>query len=701
MKAKKWICMVTTLALLASAVDFGGAAALAAQDESAAESEAAPEGTEAAPAESETIAPESEAVAAPAEEIPAEDISVTWEKSRVYMELTLGRYSEIATYGVKGYEDVPFLKVSDYMELLFEGRQRVAWEDGVLTVLVNGTKAEVDPAADTLFVEDPARFSSNGKIPGAVIEDDEFNVITASSKHESTRTEGTPLLVSLEAYHMPVIAYEDDILMPFLALQSTFGCLAGKHVLAYNGRDYYNAFEAAFFAVDPQHTGAKESPYMKAITSGPFSEKTETTKAYAEYGYYAICLLLDLSFGHKEERNITTFDEYFTRLHAKESMCSTDPGSAVTAEMMLFFYLFDSGHDAMVGFNNVFNAELKPLVSGAADMADEIKESEETRKYFEKEAEGAEESSWEVILGALAEKGLHVPEIVPQLAWGSYFDRTKPEDYGDRRLDFAGDTAVIYFNSFKDDTDSRKPSYYLDPVKEEDSEKSTFAFFYNCFAEIGKHEEVKNVVINLCDNDGGAAAALVCTLGFLSPDGEVDLTILDTMTQSYREERYHVDTNLDGIADEKDGFGGQYGFYILTSGSSYSCGNALPYYAQKEGFAKIIGTKPGGGDCVVGYFIDAYGRCACYSSHKKLGTDDGSGFVSNENAVEPDLNMMPSVLDIKKVPWFDPEGIADAVHAYENGATEIRYDEKEPAEKISEFLIDLFGLAEEKNGETG
>ncbi len=185
-------------------------------------------------------------------------------------------------------------------------------------------------------------------------------------------------------------------------------------------------------------------------------------------------------------------------------------------------------------------------------------------------------------------------------------------------------------------------------------------------------------------------------LGFLSEDGEVKFTDRDILAGNYREEYYHVDTNLDGIADDQDGFGGQYDFYIMCSGSSYSCGNALPYFAQQGGLAKIIGTKPGGGDCVLGSFIDAYGHCAAYSGMLKLGTDDGSGFVSNEKATEPDLNMMPTIWDIVNVPWFDPEGIADAVHQYQEGKTELVYSDEESGENMSKFLTYLFETISKK-----
>ena len=61
---------------------------------------------------------------------------------------------------------------------------------------------------------------------------------------------------------------------------------------------------------------------------------------------------------------------------------------------------------------------------------------------------------------------------------------------------------------FMDNILKRKPSYYMDGIKEGDAEEDNFAFFYNCFEEIKEHEEVKNVVINLCNNGGGD-----CVLG--------------------------------------------------------------------------------------------------------------------------------------------------------------------------------------------
>ena len=628
-------------------------------DAAGGEAEAAPAAgaEDAAPAAgSEEAAP---AAAAQSAEIPASDISVKWDDSRVYGGTSLGSYDVITTYEVKGYEDVPFIKASDYLRNLCEGKEKVTMQDG-----------------DTIVMENPCQLRANAVVKGAIVDPMEYSTVIPSVKNQSSETAIAPVTISLANYNMPVIAYEDDILMPFLALQNTFGNIMANVCLVYNGKDYFNVAKASSYAGD-NHPEAKDT-------------MDKTTQAYADYGYNSICLLLDLTFGHKEEKNITSFDEYFTRINAKGLLCSTDPTQAVTAEVLLFNYLFDSGHDSMISFDTVFG-NVQPNEETVGQITDEIKESEEGSELFGEgqDTEGNEDLV-NTILGALIEKGLKVPEIAPLMIWSFYMMGNAPKDYGNQRLDYSGDTAVIYFTSFMDDSTERNPSYYLAPVTEQDEESSNFAFFYNCFEDIKQHDEVKNVVINIANNGGGAATGLVSILGFLSEDGEVHFTTKEMLTGSYRDEWYHVDTNLDGVADDEDGYGGQYDFYIMTSGSSYSCGNALPYYAQQDGLAKIIGANPGGGDCVVGTFIDAYGRTAAYSSTIKLGRETENGFVSDEKAIVLDYNMVPSVVDIKLAPWFDADGIAQAVHNYQNGETQAVYSEEEEAQVISELMEGLF-----------
>ena len=103
------------------------------------------------------------------EEISPEDISVTWDDSHVYSELTLGKYDTITTYGVKGYEDVPFVSVHEYMNILCEGKEDILIEDGVMKISMYGAEAVIDPEADTIRVDKPASFKSSGPIDGSIV----------------------------------------------------------------------------------------------------------------------------------------------------------------------------------------------------------------------------------------------------------------------------------------------------------------------------------------------------------------------------------------------------------------------------------------------------------------------------------------------------------------------------------------------------
>ena len=69
-------------------------------------------------------------------------------------------------------------------------------------------------------------------------------------------------------------------------------------------------------------------------------------------------------------------------------------------------------------------------------------------------------------------------------------------------------------------------------------------------------------------------------------------------------------------------------------------------------------AKPGGGDCVVAYYVDATGRVGAISGFLKLGTLTDGEFVSDEKAVEMDLPMTDE--EVKEV-FFYADRIAEYI----------------------------------------
>ncbi|MBR3409173.1 MAG: hypothetical protein IKG94_00115, partial [Candidatus Methanomethylophilaceae archaeon] len=93
---------------------------------------------------------------------------------------------------------------------------------------------------------------------------------------------------------------------------------------------------------------------------------------------------------------------------------------------------------------------------------------------------------------------------------------------------------------------------------------------------------------------------------------------------------------------------------------SFSCGNALPYYAVTSGIAETMGTRTGGGECTVDYLTFPFGQTIGHSSSHHVGTYDETtgGFVGVEAGVNPQV--MPTVN------VYDVDEVSKALIKYEN-----------------------------------
>ncbi|MCF0230293.1 MAG: hypothetical protein HUJ76_11465, partial [Parasporobacterium sp.] len=107
-----------------------------------------------------------------------------------------------------------------------------------------------------------------------------------------------------------------------------------------------------------------------------------------------------------------------------------------------------------------------------------------------------------------------------------------------------------------------------------------------------------------------------------------------------------------------------YDFFIITSPGTYSCGTALPYYAQKYGWATIMGVQPSGGDCAVASYIDCYGLKLVMSGFIKLGSLTDGEFISDETAVVMDIPYG----DMADEYYFNRPAAVELIHEYQQAA---------------------------------
>ena len=627
--------------------------------------------------------------------LPAEAADVTGQFDARLYQSRLDQYAAIKVYNVSGEDGVPYISVQEYLTDLYGSNVSFKRKHGgnLLVVTRNNSSVEFDVKKASISSKDwDAFFGSYGEraLPNGILLPAEFQGIAVSHKHPSTETEATTFSIDLPAYGLQMMAYDGQILLPFAVLQNIFALPCGASSFSFNGDDFYDIKQPVFYIYGHnRNPNIKLNPYSTAYYSGKFSQAKEIPPAYVRYAYGSTCLLLDLYYGHKKEKGIDSFDRYLEENGLKEGLLSTDTDKNSDAFLDLVYRLFDSGHDDVQLEHSVFNSAtytntvrvaeayggikptlkaLQSLTYKLADMGvdflagetgtyeqyqiacrqlnlDSIlltyifrDDSQKPCKIYLEQAKdymrwrGTPEENFEPERMPGSERGKELGNLIEKIM---HIKSLKPDNFGTSRVDIIGNTAFIYFEGFSEC--GAESSFYYNLPDKNVYDISTFGLFYDAFAKIQKKPQVKKVVIDLSNNGGGAVSALIAILGFLSPDGEANLTYFHTLNQNYCSEWYHVDTNLDGKFDDADGFGGKYDFYILTSGYSYSCANALPFLAQADGLAKIIGEQPGGGDCMVAGFLDAYGHVARMSGWNKMGRMSDGQFVSDEHAVKVDF----------------------------------------------------------------
>ena len=624
----------------------------------------------------ETVVPDD----APAREVPDAEISHT---ARVYLG-TLLSPEELKVWHVSTWEDVPFVSVTDYLELClalgdesdYTLRSHMPAKNRITLKCGDGS-AVFDADKNTVSLSDPEDFMGYMNLVGASSND----VMQFSDKHNSTYRPGSEFAVRFEDYGLELVPAGGDILIPFQAAEVLFGENMTGYAFIYNGQDFY---DVSYLGDSNSYAYGSEnpSPYQDALYSGPFADRESLTPSYSRYYLGTLSMMMDLLHGRSSETGYTSMMEYIKSVRLDPLILSLDAGDIRSGVDKLLNIFFDTSHDGYTGDSSVFDTKatllfirdtheenldsaVASLRDGAvypAGMEEEEEEDEKWDGVLRNDSDVEDLTRW--VLGDDYYRW-YGPANQMMMKWTCLMDWLCPEDVAGNSLQIRGNTAIITFDAFRSD-DSTSSFYYLALPTEEDWEYDTFGFFYSCFEIISRTPEVTRVVFDLSNNGGGDAQSLCQLLGFLTPDGEVNITYMNTYTGAYNSDWFHVDTNLDGVMDDRDGWGGQYDFYIVTSPSTYSCGNAFAFYAAKQGLAKVIGRQPGGGDCVINLWYDAIGLISSYSGNLKLGVKENGQFVSAEGTVPMTAEWGTGTFALD-APWYSPEGIVDFIDRLEAG----------------------------------
>ncbi len=343
--------------------------------------------------------------------------------------------------------------------------------------------------------------------------------------------------------------------------------------------------------------------------------QTKRSETLAQDNYRGICFALDLNFGLKGFKEITTFDEYFTAKGRKEALLSTDPETYQDAVARFIFTDFDEMHSNAIDQSYFGDFDELAYFSAKGQGSGDVKgyQGERTQKFY----------SELIRLKQIYDKSENARET----------------------YEVYQNTAVLKFDTFyyRDSLAYNDTSYQTETYEKAQqsyykawSNNDTYKAFAIAFNDIQKNENIKNIVIDVAMNTGGEVRVMPLLSAFYNKDPNI--IVKNNIDDSIIDLHYEADLDGDGTyASDTDTFENKYNFYFLTGGVSFSCGNAFPTMAKNSKKAKVIGELSAGGSCMVTAFVTMDGLTFNTSSPYQFMLDNFDGtYVYNENGVPLD-----------------------------------------------------------------
>lgn len=165
------------------------------------------------------------------------------------------------------------------------------------------------------------------------------------------------------------------------------------------------------------------------------------------------------------------------------------------------------------------------------------------------------------------------------------------------------------------------------------TENDDMVIFLDALRKAAADPEVKNLIIDITANGGGSADIVMAMTSLIF--GKSYISQDNSLTGQRSIVEYEVDRNFNGVFDEADqDVNYDLNFAVLTSGTSFSCGNLFPSMLKDAGIP-VMGATSGGGACAIQAMCTADGFCFQISSFRaRLNSLEGENI---DAGVTPDL----------------------------------------------------------------
>ena len=417
-----------------------------------------------------------------------------------------------------------------------------------------------------------------------LLEPEKENAFFASTR--LINRSGEPVSLKLADYDMDIIREGSECYLPFQMLNNL---LISPFYIQYifNGQKIIG------------------DVYKGKLTDQVYeAEPVPMSKSFAMYNYNELRLFLDNFYGLKPEHRISSFIEYLvfdTNLNG--ALTGTDSKTFDNAMIELLTTFLDDSHS---GVTRGSWRSSEPNSGTDAAVVSNLLAS----------------------MGYSTSSRFRTKTRMSLAAKQAYPDGIPPYEE-------IGDTAFVTFNAF---TMERKPAEYYHLEKPDEPQDTIELILYAHRQVTREGSPVRNIVLDLSLNTGGAVEAAVAVASWFT--GECVLQLRDTLTGAETIEGFRTDINLNNkiATDIEDNVAnGKYRLYCLTSPVSFSCGNLLPAIFKQSGNVTMIGQKTGGGSNVVLPAATASGTLFQISGTAQVSVSANGSFYNVDTGIEPDV----------------------------------------------------------------
>ena len=498
--------------------------------------------------------------------------------------------------------EVPYIDIADYFNLTrTEKYQAEPNGDGLYYLPGDYGYMMIDAKYDAVLIDEYEGFMYENLYVG---EEEKAGGNSFLCAVDYDRTGQNPLYLDFGAYNIDIIEKDGRVYFPYSVLNDIF-ILTSVSAEYIDGNLYFDS---------------RIDHYSKSyFDRSSVYNKTERSKALAEFTYNELCFQFDNFYGRPANAEISeilsqigfdkTLDTYSdeTRL-AKQLLLSPSLVDFYLGMFILTKPFSDGGHSVlysgieydMLPFYR--DTELYEIWTRNFGKSTEEKwvKAYEAEKFLQV-------SIVDVFNNIKKTKDECLKKYEPSLIWDDF-----------AALYVCGDTAVFCFDEFRENV--------MEPYRQS--------------LDYAKEHGVKNFVIDLTTNGGGSTSviAYITNIVFLSlmPRAAAYCSDYYVNTGNTVTLYYWTDMNLDGEFNNSD-FDVVYDFNyaFLTSVRSFSSANECAIRAKENGIM-IIGEKSGGGSCTVSRFITPGADYFALSSLIKGVSLDG---VDNDCGAEADVDL--------------------------------------------------------------